>query len=356
MKIKNLFGVLSLAVVAAGGMALGLAEAPAQEAKAGSLPPDTAYIYLDNSNWYEGNERYAAYFFTDENEDGDAEAEEWVDFEWDEDLYYNKVRIPNTAYEKVVLCRMNGSTEENNWDNRWNEAPAQDNHTGIFKPYARNEQKVKGSWEYVLTVGETTTYMVPCDGQLKVHRTVTAVAGANVSLKADGDSEPGTLNPETKHSNNMTADYKVKVAGEVTFTVTKSGWSTWASGYAPADTKLQDFCDNLLDLACDAKDLSGLDWDGLGEDNQAAFNNASVVPGNEVTYVQYGSVLNEAATRYALLVAKGATPITGVTVNVLNISNNNVQNNNAPIIVILASVSVLLVVGISFAIIKKRHN
>ena len=314
--------------------------------------PATNFIYLDNSSFYEGNERYAAYFFTQS-----PAANEWVDFTWDAGLGYNKVEMPETAYEKVILCRMNGATTENNWDNKWNQTADLDNHTGIYKPFSTSGATVEGAWEYVLTVGETSTFMIPhSSGEVK--RTVTAAAGDLVSLKSDEATAAGTLNPQTKASNNIGSDYKIKVSGEVDLYVAKDGWSTWVSGYAPASTELQDFCDALLALDCSTKDLSGLDWAGLDDADKLAFNEAQVKLGDDVTPADFGSVVNEAATRYALLVSKGATPIEGVTLveapSPAYFSQLVSDNSFIAIIVVVAAIAATGV-GLFFML-KKKHD
>ena len=74
----------------------------------------TKYIFLKpNSNWKQSNARFAAYFF--------GNGETWVSMtKVTNDLY--KVEIPtDKTYPSVILCRMNGSTTANNWDNKWNQ-------------------------------------------------------------------------------------------------------------------------------------------------------------------------------------------------------------------------------------------
>ncbi len=349
---KGLLFTASLAMFLGLGVAAGARLGEGRVERASADPVATDYIYLDNSSWYEGNERYAAYFFTDS-----PAANEWVNFTWDADLYINKVAIPATAYENVILCRMDGATDVNDWSNRWNQTNNLANHTGIYKPFARSAKTVDGAWEYVLTVGETTTYMVPHTSS-EVKRTITASAGDLVSLKSDEATAAGTLNPNSKPSNNLNLDKTLKVGGEVEIFVTREGWSTWASGYAPADTKLQDFCDAILQLDCSAKDLGLEDeWADLGETNQAAFNAAQVKLGDGVTPAQFGNVVNEAATRYVLLVNKGATPISGITVHGFAGStaiNPTVTNTSFVVVVIVASTVAVIGAGLFFLLKRKQ--
>ena len=64
-----------------------------------------------------GDERFAAYFY------GDGDVNAWVEMNAVEDvtnLY--EVAVPTGKnFTKVIFVRMNGSTTENNWDNKWNQ-------------------------------------------------------------------------------------------------------------------------------------------------------------------------------------------------------------------------------------------
>lgn len=74
--------------------------------------PDLTTLYLKPSaDWASSDARFAAYFFNDENN-------EWADLVQEGDYY--KVAMPND-YNKVIFCRMNPATDENNWDNKWNQ-------------------------------------------------------------------------------------------------------------------------------------------------------------------------------------------------------------------------------------------
>lgn len=349
MKVKRLFSVMGLGLFAA--VAAGVGSFALKESKTETVSAaETDYIYLDNSNFYEGNERYAAYFFTK------GVGDEWVDFTWDSDIGYNKVE--KKSYEKVILCRMNGATAANNWDNKWNQTADLDNQAGIYKPYSKDGQNVGGSWEYPLTVGLTTVHMVP-HGSGEVKATVSASANDVVSLKADDDSSAGILNPQSKASNNLTSDNHIKVSGSTTIYVSKSGWSTWSSGYAPSSTKLQDFCDALLALDCDEKDLSSCGWSELNNSEKTDFNSATVTLGTGVSYSTYENVVNEAATRYSLLVSKGATPLTGVTLSVRTglAIFDNAKGNSVLIITIISVISVSVIGCLTLVVFKRRkHN
>ena len=73
--------------------------------------PTTLYL-KPNTNWSTDSARFAAYFFNDSEN-------EWLDMSLDGDYY--KVNVPEGDYNKVIFCRMNPGTTENNWDNKWNQ-------------------------------------------------------------------------------------------------------------------------------------------------------------------------------------------------------------------------------------------
>ena len=78
---------------------------------------DKSVLYLTpNSNWTQANARFAAYFFKD---GGNT----WVDMtDTNSDGTY-EVSIPNGNYTNVIFCRMNPSTNNNNFNEgvKWNQ-------------------------------------------------------------------------------------------------------------------------------------------------------------------------------------------------------------------------------------------
>ena len=70
--------------------------------------PSGNTIKIDMSAITVGNERWAAYLW---NDTGSV----WVD------IKDNTLSVPS-GYENLIICRMNGATTENNWDNRWNQS------------------------------------------------------------------------------------------------------------------------------------------------------------------------------------------------------------------------------------------
>lgn len=80
--------------------------------------PDTLY-FVPSSNWKEYNVRFAAYFMF-----GDGTATEdhaWVSVEPTDTEGVYQVDVPAGGWSQVIFCRMNGSAQENNWNNKWNQ-------------------------------------------------------------------------------------------------------------------------------------------------------------------------------------------------------------------------------------------
>ena len=74
-------------------------------------------IYLKpNGNWTQSNARFAAYFFKSSN-NSDSK---WMSMYASNKSGYYVCAIPD-GYDMVVLCRMNPSANDNNWNNKWNQ-------------------------------------------------------------------------------------------------------------------------------------------------------------------------------------------------------------------------------------------
>lgn len=110
-------------------------------------------LYLKpNSNWnQQGNDhdpRFAAYFM-DGNRDGNTA--KWVSMTQVDNGYYEVV-IPEGDWKYVIFCRMNGSTTENNWDNKYNQTNDLDIPTDGTNCYTVKD----GTWDK--GVGTWSTY------------------------------------------------------------------------------------------------------------------------------------------------------------------------------------------------------
>lgn len=82
------------------------------------------YYFMPNDGWKK-DARFAAYVHNSTNNDY-----KWYDMTYDEALScYSFTLTVSDGYNEVIFCRMNGSTIENNWNNKWNQTP------GVNKGY-----------------------------------------------------------------------------------------------------------------------------------------------------------------------------------------------------------------------------
>lgn len=95
---------------------------------------------LPQSEWDKDNARFAAYFF--------GSGEKWVSMK---KFITNKYYVVKpSGYSKVIFCRMNGSNNTNNWENKWNQTvdlsiPTNGNNTCTISDFW-NGNGAKGAW------------------------------------------------------------------------------------------------------------------------------------------------------------------------------------------------------------------
>ena len=123
----------------------------------------TVYMKINYGNWKKGDERYAIYCF--------GSGEQWYNFTLVDGacggpIYKAEVDLKYTGY---VICRMNGATTENNWDNRWDQTYDITAANGIYckitgmsggkatYTYEYNPFKVCVSGTWLAFTGETIT-------------------------------------------------------------------------------------------------------------------------------------------------------------------------------------------------------
>ena len=108
--------------------------------------PTTRTVYLnpnEYSDWSKGDERYAIYCF--------GSGDTWYDFTsfdagCEGTLYKAEVDKKYTSY---VICRMNGATTENNWDNKWDQTYDITAADGIYcKITGKNTTDKKATYTY----------------------------------------------------------------------------------------------------------------------------------------------------------------------------------------------------------------
>ncbi len=144
-------------------------------------------IYLKpNGIWNVDGARFAAYYFKSAG-DGNG----WVDFsDYNTCTPALKATIPS-GYDKVILCRMNGATAVNNWDNRWNQTDNQTVPTGNDTCWTISNIDGSGSW------GTYTapTYTISFNGNGSTSGSTSSHTGiacnGSQTLRANGFSRTG---------------------------------------------------------------------------------------------------------------------------------------------------------------------
>lgn len=114
--------------------------------------PTNKVIYFKAGDTDKDGARFACYFF--------GNGETWLDMTLvDSTNKVYKVTTPSDkSYTNIIICRMNGTSTKNNWDNRWNQSDNLSydgtNNCYQFSSYVDNSNKFNGSWT---TYAETTT-------------------------------------------------------------------------------------------------------------------------------------------------------------------------------------------------------
>ena len=114
-----------------------------------------SYLHLKpNENWKQANARFAAYFF--------GNGERWVDLEKKGDYYTCSIPT-DKKFPSVIFCRMNPSTKDNNWTNKWNQTidltiQSQDNLYTVANDAWDENNETKGSWSRLWDDSQWSTY------------------------------------------------------------------------------------------------------------------------------------------------------------------------------------------------------
>ncbi len=161
---------------------------------AGFSQANAINVYLKpNSNWTTDNARFAVYCFND-----DASTTTWVSMSsttLDGESGYYFSEVDNSTYSTIIFCRMNPSTTENNWNNKWNQS------ADIAMPKADALYDISGttywdSWNVTPTavnVAPSTPVFSLESGSYDTNQSVTisSTAGATIYYTTDG-SDPTT--------------------------------------------------------------------------------------------------------------------------------------------------------------------
>ena len=321
------------------------------------------YMYLFIGNFESG--RYVACFH-DENKDNVT----WVDGVSAVPRVYKFLRPTDPVYTKVEYYAMIGTSTENTTENIKMATYTIDNIPCVYRPNKKQYytiggiKKATGNKMYVLTVGSQTTYMLPFE-ETGVQITISNVnANDSITLTdAEFASNPTlTLRSTTDYTNNLTEDSKMKVGGDnITITVsTSTNYPTYITGYGTGNALLDNLCNIALNKNCNANVVGNMRnyWGYLTDEQKARFNAATVTLGNNVPYSTYGNIINEAATRYAVLINKGYEPIEGITLTNTNFVQKAITTNTHHIylIITLSTITVASVVLVAITFKRKKHN
>ena len=115
MKNKKLLTILGVTTLLVGGMFVNQGTRPVDAA---TISANTRlYFEPGYSDWKQGNERYAAYFFS-------SSKNAWANMEDSDSDGIYEVYAPSGSWSNVIFCRKNGANNTNGWDgNQWNQTP-----------------------------------------------------------------------------------------------------------------------------------------------------------------------------------------------------------------------------------------
>ena len=251
-------------------------------------------IYLKpNSNWVQGNARFAVYFC----ENG----EKWVDMTLCADGVYSAVTPAannGNGFPKIVFCRMNPSSTANNWDNRWDQTVDITDYTEGKILYTINS----GAWNNAGGAWSTWEFFITGNG-------VSDNPWCNENAWNPGLCENKLVNNKITFTNIPEGDYSFKI--------TNGSWATtygYSSNFDRGNSTKSDYIeytndndDNIVVKTSVCSDITvnfnsstkkitvqatfhepkyylmGVDTDGNGEtsDNWVADSNYELIPSQE---------------------------------------------------------------------------
>ena len=156
----------------------------------------TLYLKVNTNDWKQNNERFAVNWKTNEHEG-------WVDMVATgcDDIYY--ANIPTHNMERFIITRMNGSTTNNDWNNKWNQTVdlrwSDAGNNNLYTVSSGSGDGYYGTW----SSSSPTITTSPGD-----NGTITVSPGTTVNI---GETVTVTITPNN--------NYKIKsytIAGETT--------------------------------------------------------------------------------------------------------------------------------------------
>lgn len=103
----------------------------------------TYYFKPKDNYWNSADARFAAYVHNSTND-----SYNWYDMKYEEALScYSFTLMLSDGYNEVIFCRMNGSTTDNNWDNKWNQTPGKDKGYEKLPTDGKNYYILNDGWD-----------------------------------------------------------------------------------------------------------------------------------------------------------------------------------------------------------------
>ena len=184
-------------------------------------------IYLKpNSNWVQGNARFAVYFCDN--------GEKWVDMTLCADGVYSAVTPAannGDGFPKIIFCRMKPSPTANNWDNRWDQTVDITNYTEGKILYTINS----GAWNNAGGTWGTWGYFITGNG-------VSDNPWCNENAWNPGLCENKLVNNKITFTNIPEGDYSFKI--------TNGSWATtygYSSNFDKGNSTKSDYIEYTND-------------------------------------------------------------------------------------------------------------
>ena len=113
-------------------------------------------LYLNpGSDWTKDNARFAAYYFS-------SGSNAWASMTAVSGTSYYQAVAPSGSWEKIIFCRMNGSTAANSWDNKWNQTGdlSYDGYNNLFSVPSGVWDGATSKWTHFDDGPSSSTYYI----------------------------------------------------------------------------------------------------------------------------------------------------------------------------------------------------
>ena len=204
---------------------------------------ETTVYLVPNTNWKDASARFAVYYFDDA-----AGTNGWISMtDADSDGYYEAV-VP-AGYSTLIFCRMDPSTTENNWDNKWNQ-------TGNLTLDGTNNcyTITEGSWD----AGTWSVYTPTTGGDTDADEATYILAGSAAIFGTEWDiantSNKMALNAETGLYEKT---YESVPVGTYEFKVTDGTWNnSWGKDGGNYSFTIEAISDVTITFNADTKAIT----------------------------------------------------------------------------------------------------